>query len=269
MNQFDKQRKHDKFKRLRSRLNGVVLISVPEIPKLLKLAKVKDFIRRECEKKGVTIPKDFDNTQISLKKAYSVPRARHLLQQLVAIAATRGGKCLSRTYKGSQQKLLWQCEKKHRWLATPGNIQTGCWCPLCFRLRSRLLSTIRDMQSLAEQKGGKCVSAEFLGTKNKLLWQCQKGHRWRAQPGSIRAGTWCPVCAGIQRLTIEDMKKTAKEHGGECLSDGYVNGRTKLRWRCSKGHEWEAVPDSIRQGTWCPHCAAKKRVKKRETRTGN
>lgn len=136
-------------------------------------------------------------------------------------------------------------------------------CPLCFRQRSRLLSTISDMQSLAEQKGGKCLAAKFLGTKSKLLWQCQKGHRWQAQPGSIRAGTWCPVRAGIQRLTIEDMRKTAKEHGGQCLSNKYVNGRTKLRWRCAKGHEWEAVPDSLRQGTWCPTCAVVVRIANR------
>ncbi|WP_373322126.1 zinc-ribbon domain-containing protein [Paraburkholderia adhaesiva] len=42
---------------------------------------------------------------------------------------------------------------------------------------------------------------------------------------------------------------------GECLSERYVNNETKLRWRCAKGHEWEAVPASVIKGSWCPQCA--------------
>jgi hypothetical protein len=262
--QFDKQRAHDRFKRLRCRTNGIVLISVPEIPKRLKLTEIKSFIRQECEKMGVAVPKGFERRIVNLKNAYAVPRAKQQLQQLRAFAAARGGKCLSPVYMGSQQKLLWQCEKRHRWHATPSNIKTGYWCPHCFRKRSKLRLTIYDMQALAKQNGGKCLSHEFLGTKVKLEWECQKGHRWKAQPGSLRAGTWCPVCAGTQRLTIEHMKNTAREHGGECLSEKYVNGVTKLRWRCSEGHAWKAVPDSIRQGTWCPTCARIYRLRREQ-----
>jgi hypothetical protein len=121
------------------------------------------------------------------------------------------------------------------------------------------------MQALAKQRGGQCLSRQYLGGKTKLNWKCQKGHCWEAVPSSVRMGTWCPVCAGTMRLTIEDMRKTASERGGECLSDEYVNGRTKLHWRCAEGHKWWAVPDSIRQGVWCPICGRKKLI---ENRTG-
>ena len=60
-------------------------------------------------------------------------------------------------------------------------------------------------------------------------------------------------------LTLEDMQKLASQHGGECLSDKYINRRTKLRWKCSVGHEWEAAPRSVvpsgnKDGTWCRLC---------------
>ena len=263
VSRFTKQRKHDRLKRLRCRKNGVVLISVPEIPARLPQSEVRDFIRCECEKRGVQLPNSFDTKKISLRNAYAVPETRRQLERLSAIAKHRGGKCLSREYKGHYVKLRWQCSKMHVWHATPADIKCGNWCPYCSFQRL----TIHDMRATAEKKGGKCLSWKYSGGKVKLIWECAKRHHWRAVPSSVRAGCWCPVCAGIQRLTIEDIQKTARKRGGKCLSNKYVNGGTKLRWRCSKGHEWEAVPDSIRQGTWCPRCAAKERVKKRTGKT--
>jgi len=256
---FEKQKRHDRLKRSRCRKNGVVLIAVPEIPIRLKLTEFKEFIRRECEHMNVTVPKDFDAKQVNLLQAYGVSSARRELRHLSALAEARGGKCLSRSYKGSYEKLLWQCDKLHRWKTQPANIKAGQWCPYCSAQRL----TIHDMRATAEKKGGKCLSGKYSGGKVKLIWECAKGHRWKAVPSSVRMGTWCPLCAGTQLLTIEDMVRTARERSGECLSPRYVNGRIKLRWRCAKGHEWEAVPDSIRQGTWCPFCSAKERVKKR------
>ena len=51
------------------------------------------------------------------------------------------------------------------------------------------------------------------------------------------------------------MKSIATERGGECLSDRYVNNRTKLLWCCSCDHKWWAIPNSIKLGKWCPVCA--------------
>ena len=54
---------------------------------------------------------------------------------------------------------------------------------------------------------------------------------------------------------IEEMKRLAKNRGrGECLSNEYKNSDTKLKWRCSLGHEWEAKPSNIKIGKWCPEC---------------
>jgi len=60
---------------------------------------------------------------------------------------------------------------------------------------------------------------------------------------------------GITKLTIEQMQALARERKGVCLSTAvYVNGKTKLRWRCSESHEWEAAPGNIKKGHWCPEC---------------
>lgn len=54
------------------------------------------------------------------------------------------------------------------------------------------------------------------------------------------------------------MREWAAAHGGECLSNEYVNAKTKLLWRCSCGHEFWAMPTNVQRGEWCPKCKGKK-----------
>lgn len=54
------------------------------------------------------------------------------------------------------------------------------------------------------------------------------------------------------------MQELAKSRGGKCLSDKYINNRTKLRWQCNEGHIWKSTPNSIKNGSWCPICSRRK-----------
>ena len=117
--------------------------------------------------------------------------------------------------------------------------------------------TIEDMCKLATVRGGKCLSLEYIGSKTKLQWQCAKGHTWQATPSSVKTKTWCPDCAGVVRLTIDQMRKTAKVRDGECLSQKYLGALVKLEWLCSAGHKWWATPSSVKNGTWCLICSGK------------
>ena len=58
-----------------------------------------------------------------------------------------------------------------------------------------------------------------------------------------------------QRTRFAQLQKLARKRGGRLLSNSYVNTNTHLRWRCAEGHEWDAVPASIRRGSWCGRCA--------------
>ena len=56
--------------------------------------------------------------------------------------------------------------------------------------------------------------------------------------------------------TMRDMQELASSRGGQCLSTEYVDTKTKLKWKCAFGHEWEATPRLLKAGHWCPECAA-------------
>lgn len=105
------------------------------------------------------------------------------------------------------------------------------------------------------------MSEKYAGAHTKLKWECREHHEWEAKPNSIKNGSWCPYCAGNVSFTIENMRDIAKQRGGECLSDEYINIDTKLRWRCGNGHIWETTPYCIKNREfWCPKCAGKQKL---------
>ncbi len=174
------------------------------------------------------------------------------IQHMHRLAHERGGRCLSESYRDNRTPLRWECREGHQWTATPNHIQQGKWCPKCGGTAEL---TIQEMHRLAESRGAKCLSEVYAGNKAPLLWECREGHRWKANANHVKRGGWCPVCAGHSRPSMDDIQRLAQERGGKCLSDNYVNNRTRLRWECIEGHQWKAVWGNIQQGQWCPECS--------------
>ena len=58
-------------------------------------------------------------------------------------------------------------------------------------------------------------------------------------------------------LNFDDLQQAAVFRGGNCLSADMISGdlRTKLRWKCAHGHEFEASPYLVlKTGHWCEEC---------------
>lgn len=181
--------------------------------------------------------------------------AKLSLDEMIELATSKGGYCLSNEYNTCRTKLKWLCEKGHVWEATSGSVKQGYWCPICGGTAKLSLDVFRK---IAESKGGKCLSEEYINCKQKLKWQCSEGHVWVAISSNVKSGHWCPICGRKvfkkHTDTIEHMKMIAKERGGECLSTEYLGIETKLTWRCSERHVWEAIPNNVKRGSWCPVC---------------
>lgn len=189
------------------------------------------------------------------------------IEEMQILGESKGGKLLSTEYINRTQKLKWSCSHNHIFEASPSNIKTaGTWCPECARQRK---VTIEKIRTLAETKGGKCLSDNFISSKTKLDWQCKNGHTWSAVIGSIRNnGSWCPECVGKKKLTIEGMRVLAESKGGRLLSTEYIIASYKLKWQCSVGHIFEARPSSVKNlGAWCSECVTRSKYTIEEIRT--
>ncbi|MED5618253.1 hypothetical protein [Ideonella sp. BN130291] len=190
------------------------------------------------------------------------------LQRLQRVASERGGRCLSPGYLGGRAHHDFQCHAGHVWSARATLVLRGTWCAVC--AVDRIAQSKRDpvglerLRALARERGGECLSTEYVGSHGRYEFRCAKGHGWLSTASIVHSGKWCLSCAhDARRLTIEHMRQAAHERGGRCLSDRYVNVSTKIRWECHKGHTWESAYNNIRQGHWCPACASLNRVSRR------
>lgn len=252
--QLDKRKRNDSTKIELCKKNGINLIQIPEIPKHLKIEGVKKFIKDECLRLSVFLPKNFNKIKVDLLHAYTPEDS---LEELKNLANSKGGECMSDVYLGTQSNMQWQCKEGHQWTALANSIKRGSWCPVC---AGTIKLTIKEMKELAEVHNGLCLSNEYINNNTALLWQCKKGHQFKARPDNVKGGTWCPKCgikkrANSQRSSIEEIQLIAHKRNGKCISSEYKTTHYKLTWECKYGHRWDASPSSIKRGSWCPVCS--------------
>jgi hypothetical protein len=114
---------------------------------------------------------------------------------------------------------------------------------------------LKEMQQIANDRGGLCLSGIYINSSTNLLWQCAKKHQWHATSHSVKRGSWCLRCYyDRMRGSVEEMRGFAERRGGQLLSKRYVDSRSQLRWKCAKGHTWETTAAVVRGGRWCPKC---------------
>jgi hypothetical protein len=190
---------------------------------------------------------------------------RLTIEDMHRIARRHGGKFLSKEYINARTKYLWECKRGHQFKKTADKARYQ-WCQKCSKqmrieaLQEGRLKCLEEMRKIAKQRGGKCLSVEYLNSKTPLQWECAKGHQWSAIPSSIQSGHWCQKCgnakiAEARKIGIEKMRQLARKRGGKCLSKAYVNNKTPLLWECAKKHRWFAIPSNVQQGSWCYKCA--------------
>ena len=109
-----------------------------------------------------------------------------------------------------------------------------------------------------------------VGSKVKVWWQCEKGHEWEAHIYSRTKdkGTNCPYCTGriafdeySLQLTHPDIANEWNTERNKPLTPYEVvpGSQRKVWWKCTKGHEWQAViGNRTGQKQGCPYCSNKR-----------
>ena len=109
-------------------------------------------------------------------------------------AASKNGKILTDEFT-SKDPVEFQCAKGHRWKAKPTMVMTRMtWCKKCNQSVGTP-HTIEDMQHIAQNRGGHCLSKTYVNAKTKLTWQCAEGHVFESTPDLIKnRNLWCKIC---------------------------------------------------------------------------
>ena len=96
---------------------------------------------------------------------------------------TRNGKLtpfmIPRSYR---EKVWWKCKNGH--IFEKSFIRAKhCWCAKC---SDKAKHTIEECFAFALNKGGKCLSTEYINCKTKMVWQCEQEHTWQAKFDDIK-----------------------------------------------------------------------------------
>lgn len=246
----------DRLRRTLCRKQGVVLIEIPEF-KTTDLAARAEQIRETAiqalSRAGRNVAPELRTKPLDVSSAFLSTLLRRMEEQ----AASRGGRCVTRAFRGWHRNVEWECACGHRWAATPTSIlHANTWCPVC---AGQVGPTIAKLAGVATARGWILLSTHYVNAKTKLRWQCPKGHVVLISSDNFQRGKGCVACktqnaGSTQRHGIEDAKRHARKRGGLCLSGTYRNSQSKLRWRCSRGHEWNATWASVARGSWCGQC---------------
>ena len=177
------------------------------------------------------------------------------------VAKEKKGECLSIEYKNNRKHMAWKCEKNHIWNAVFDQIKRGSWCPYCDGKFNNNLDLCKEIALLRQ---GKCLSTKFKNILEPMEWECKKGHKWITNFNCIKNnGTWCIICAGKNKHTLEFCKEIAISKEGKCLSSKYINVDDKtMEWECKEGHIWNTSFHCVySSNSWCPYCSINKSEK--------
>lgn len=112
----------------------------------------------------------------------------------------------------------------------------------------------------AEKNAPLTPSLVSSGSAISVWWRCPEGHGYRAPVYSRAVGCGCPYCAGkradpgktdIAFLYPELMPEWNDERDPHTI---LPSSHKMIRWRCARGHDYEAMPYSRVRGSGCPYC---------------
>ncbi|KKN52534.1 hypothetical protein LCGC14_0611430, partial [marine sediment metagenome] len=142
----------------------------------------------------------FFETDALYRAKFDLKIREDFFEEYKLLAEERGWVLLSEEYINNKIGLDFKCLKcNHEWHVTPNSLkdtpsQKGRGCPQCSQ---RLDYIIADMQRIASERGGWCLSEDYINNHTRLKWKCGScDHEWRATPKSIMiSDSWCPQCA--------------------------------------------------------------------------
>jgi len=180
---------------------------------------------------------------------------------------------------GSMKKVWWICDKGHEWQAVIKNRtkDNPSGCPFCSN--SKVLKGYNDLESrypdIAKEWSDKnsLKPCEVMPMSNKKAWfKCSLGHEYETIISSrTYKGSGCPYCNGVILKGYNDLETThpmlAREYSfynkNRC-DQIKANSKETVRWKCIVcNNEWMMRVSTRVNGSGCPECEKKRRLKQR------
>jgi len=189
-----KQRKHkDATKKILCNERNILLLEIPYYINSSESSLCKHILKNLKKNNIKIVTHKIDWNQFISEK--------HIIRDLNRLACKKGGRLISKSYRGAFSKLEFECQKKHRWFTTPGNIRLEHWCHKCNAeaISQRNRNSIIDVRTLAQEKNSTLISKEYRSNIVPLEWKCNTClNCWDATLNCMKTrllnDKWCLFC---------------------------------------------------------------------------
>ncbi len=156
----------------------------------------------------------------------------------------------------------------HIWNPLASSLLKGSGCPNCRNINNSRNQTMGEQEFInrvTRIHPNIVLIGNYKNTHARILCKCSKcGLIWKPLSSSLLQGHGCPKCSGKAKKTHDQFITELHQilPNVEVLGE-YKNAKTKILCKCTDcGREWNSKPNNLLNGSGCPDCAEKKRVKK-------
>ena len=182
-------------------------------------------------------------------------RRRTTIEQINIIINSKGGNCLTPNIKDGHSRVLIICKNGHIWKPKAKKILEGQWCKIC-KLADGRSFNIEYLKNYAKNKNGECLSNNYTNNNFSYKWKCNiHNYEWNTSWGNVYyENNWCSICGKKSAGSLDENKKYALKHNGDCVSEVYTFKKAYYLWKCKNNHTWKSTASAVLNGHWCPHC---------------
>lgn len=183
-------------------------------------------------------------------------RERNELKIIKEIAESKGGKLLSTVYVDCETNLEFVDKDGNLFKKPAIRIKKNEWSPF---ENKRVLNNpehhLNILRKIAESKGGKLISTEYINGNTKLELEDKNGKRFFMRGTDLKRNHWSPYESSSVRdpeYHLNILRKIAESKGGKLISTKYINAHAKLEFEDSAGRRFFMAATDIKgkNGRW-------------------
>jgi len=189
------------------------------------------------------------------KRVYNNPE--YHLNELTKIAESKGGRLISTEYINTTNKLEVEDKYGNRFWMSSSDLKRNHWSPYeQGQVVNNPLYHLNELRKIAESKGGKVISTEYINAHAKLEFEDSEGRRFFMAATDVKSNRWSGYESGNvynnPEYHLNELTKIAESKGGKLISTKYINGRTKLEFEDRNKKRFNSTPNAIKRGQWSP-----------------
>ena len=183
---------------------------------------------------------------------------RGLNKEFVKSEFEKEGYTLLDEYSKATVKMRYICPNGHEHSIDWHHFKSGKRCPYCAIERSKENNKLEfnKVKKAFEERGYVLLEKEYINCNHKMRYLCSNGHEHSISWSKFAQGRGCKggCKGGINRITIEYIKKEFENIGWTLLTTEYINAKQKLEYICDKGHKYNISWGKFKEGKGCSCC---------------